>query len=328
MATGAGTATVLGTGIETVYGTPVAITKRHPFTTEGLQRASTPLQSNAITGSLAGFRRAGVISRRSGAGPLNLELSKQGMGRWLQLMAGSSAAPVQQAATIAYLQTHPAGSLDRKLTLQKVIRDLAGVEVETFTFHGVICTQWELGVNVDGIPSLNLTLDAEDVETTTTSTALLALGEPAHNPFNWTQASLTLAGVPAARVTAMSATGTNSQDVEGYFLGGGGTKSEPTLGDFRGLTGSLTAEFADPTVIYDRFTAYSAHPLKLEFIGEIIASTHAYRFTIDIPEVRFSGSTPVVGGPGKVTIDGPFEAFFNGTNPTYTLEFMSTDTTV
>lgn len=328
MGTASGVAAVLGTGIESTYGTPVAITKRHPFASEGLARSQEVLQSNAITGSLAGFRRAGVISRRSAAGPLNLELSKQGMGRWLQLMAGSSAAPVQQGATIAYLQTHPAGTLDRKVTLQKVLRDVAGVEIETFTHHGVICTQWELGVNVDGIPTLNLSLDAEDVETTTASTALLALAEPAHNPFNWTQASLTLAGVPAARVTAMSATGTNAQDVEGYFLGGGGTKSEPTLGDFRSLTGNLTAEFADPTVIYDRFAAYSAHPLKLEFVGEIIASTHAYRFTIDIPEVRFSGSSPVVGGPGKVTIDGPFEAFFNGTNPTYTLEYMSTDVTV
>jgi hypothetical protein len=328
MATGAGTSTVIGTGIETVYGTPVAITKRHPFVSEGLQRASTPLQSNALTGSLTAFRRAGVISRRSAAGTLNLELSKQGLGRWLQLMVGSSAAPVQEGATTAWLQTHPAGALDRKLTVQKVIRDLAGVEVEAFTYHGTICTQWELGVNVDGIPTLNLTLDSEDEDTTTSSAALLALPEPEHNPFNWTEASLTLAGVPAARVLSMTATGVNSQDVEGYFLGGGGTKSEPTVGDFRNLTGTLTAEFADPTVIYDRFAAYSAHPLVMSFVGAEIAATFDEEFTITIPEIRFSGSTPVVGGPGKVTVEGPFEAFSDGTNPPYTITYRSTDTTV
>jgi hypothetical protein len=328
MATGAGTSTVIGTGIETVYGTPVAITKRHPFVTEGLQRASTPLQSSAITGSLNAFRRAGVISRRSAAGSLNLELSKQGMGRWLQLMAGSSAAPVQQGATPAYLQTHPAGALDRKLTLQKVIRDLAGVEVETFTYHGTICTQWELGINVDGIPTLNLTLDSEDEETTTASTALLALAEPTHNPFNWTEASLTLAGVPASRVLSISATGNNAQDVETYFLGGGGTKSEPTVGDFRNLTGSLSAEFADTATIYDRFTAYSAEALEVVFTGAIISGAFNEQFKLTVPEARFSGSSPVVGGPGKITIEGPFEAFYNGSTAPYTLSYQSVDTAV
>jgi hypothetical protein len=326
MGIASGVASALGTGIETVYGTPVAITKRHAFLTQQVQRSQEVLQSNAITGSLAGFRRAGVISRRSAAGPLNLELAKQGMGRWLQLMAGSSTTPVQQAATTAYLQTHAAGALDRKLTMQTVFRDLAGLEVETVTHHGVMCTQWELGVNVDGIPTLNITLDAEDEDTSIASTALLALGEPAHNPFNFSQASLTIDAVPAARVTAMTATGVNPLE-GGYFLGGGGTKTEPSLADFRALTGSLTAEFVD-TSIYDKFVAYSSHALKLEFVAEIIASTHNYRFTINIPQAKFSGSSPIVGGPGKITLDAPFEATFNGTNPTYTLEFMSTDTTV
>lgn len=327
MGTASGVASALGTGIESTYGTPVAITKRHAFVSHAVQRSQEVLQSNAITGNLAGFRRAGVISRRAAAGPLNLELSKHGLGRWLQLMAGSSAAPVQQGGTAAYLQTHPAGPLDRKLTMQTVFRDVTGTEIDTVTHHGVICTQWELGVNVDGIPSLNLTLDAEDEDTSIASTALLALAEPAHVPFNWTQASLTVDAVPAVRVNAMTATGTNAQDVGGYFLGGGGTKTDPTLGDFRSLTGSLTAEFAD-TSIYDKFVAYSSHALKLEYLAEIIASTHAYRFTIDIPQAKFSGSSPVVPGPGKITLDAPFEATFNGTNPTFTLSYMSTDIAV
>jgi Phage tail tube protein len=328
MATATGLATVFGSGIESTYGTAVAITKRHAIVSEELRRAQEVLQSNAITGNLSMFRRAGIISRRSASGPVNLEITKQNMGRWLQLMTGSSTTPVQQAATTAYLQTHAAGALDRKLTLQKSLRDLSGVEVKAFTYEGCICTQWEMSINVDGIPTINLTIDAEDVQTTTASTALLALAEPAHNPFNWTEASLTLAGVPASKVLSMTATGTNSQDVDGYFLGGGGTKTEPTVGDFRGLSGSLTAEFADTATIYDRFTAYSAHPLVMSFTGAIIAATHNERFTITIPEVRFSGTTPTASGPGKVTIEGPFDAWFNGTNPTYTIEYMSTDTTV
>lgn len=327
MVTALGLGTVTGTGIESVYGTPVAIDKRHAINSESLQRSQEVLQSNAISGNLGFFRRAGVIPRRAAAGNLVVELAKQNMGRWAQLMAGSSAAPVQQGATTAYLQTHPAGPLNRFLTLQKSLRDISGTEVAAFTYHGVVCTGWEMSVSVDEIPTLTLNMDAEDVETATSSAAMLALPEPEHVPFNFTHVGLEIDAVPASLVTSMSATGTNSQDTNAYFLGGGGTKAQPQVNDFRMLSGSLTAEFA-ATDFYDHFVAYDAHSLKLEFVAEIIEATDAYRWTLDIPEVRFSGSSPVMSGPNKVTIDAPWEAMFDGTNPAYTIEIMSTDTSV
>jgi hypothetical protein len=60
----------------------------------------------------------------------------------------------------------------------------------------------------------------------------------------------------------------------------------------------------------------------------VISGAFSEQFKLTVPEARFSGTTPTVGGPGEITIEGPFEAFYNGTNPPYTLTYMSTDTTV
>jgi hypothetical protein len=331
MPTALGLSTVLGTGVETVYGTTVPITRRHPILSESLQRQNTILQSEGVTGSLVAARRGArrVISARSGSGDVVMELAKNGLGRWFQLMLGGTSTITQQGVTTAWRQTHNFGPLTSKmLTVQKSLRDGLGAEVETFTFHGCKCTGWELGVTVDAIPRLTVSLDAEDVDTTTANTVMVALAEPAGGNFAFLDGALTVGGSPIARVLEASISGDNSLKTDSYFIGGGGTKAEPEVTNFRTVTGSLTAEFTDPVPIHDRFTADTPVAMVLTFDAENIASTFDYQCIITIPEIHFTGSTPVMGGTDLISQSAPFEAAWNGVDPMVKIEYQSTDTVI
>ena len=329
MATALGLRTAVGTGEESVYGTPVAIDRRMEIVSESLQRQNTILQSAGISGRPVTMRRGArrVISARMGSGDLVMELATNGMGRFFEHMLGSTpGAPTQQEATTAFLQTHEFGSLTGKaLTVQKSLRDGAGTEIEVFTFHGCKVGSWEITCTVDAIPQLTLTLDAEDVDTSTASTALLALDEPTGGVFTFLGGALTVAGSPVARVLEATISGDNALKTDSFFIGSGGLKAEPEVTDFRSVTGSLRAEFTDPALFYDRFTADTGVALELTFTGENIETTYDEEIVITVPQVHFTGETPTVGGPELVENPAPFEASYDDTNPPITITYMSTD---
>ena len=65
----------------------------------------------------------------------------------------------------------------------------------------------------------------------------------------------------------------------------------------------------------------SAAVLSLVFVAG--AST----LTIAVPEVRFTGGTPTVGGPDVVVADVPFEGQYDGTNAGITVTYVTPDAT-
>ena len=319
MAAAIGSNTCLGTGVETIYGTPVALTRWYEFLSETLDRRHEVITSNGIRcGGSRNLRRGSrrVISTRDGGGDITFEVATTGFGRiFAQLLGGTPAI----TGTGPYTHVYSLGDLSGKsLTIQKVLRDAASAEVEAFNFHGCKFLSGEFSISVGQILQLSVSVDAEDVDTTTAGAAASYT-----NPtlFNFKDGTLNVAGAPVASVTDASITVTNNLKTDRYYLGSAGLKAEPVDNDFPTVEGSLTAEFISSATFYDRFAADSAAVLSLVF------TSGTSSLTIEVPEVRFTGGTPTVGGPDVVAVDVPFEGQYDGTNPGIRITYVTADAT-
>lgn len=327
MGSAVGLTTRLCTGVESVYGTVQTPDRFMEFISEGLERKNDISRSNALgTGSLH-MRRGSrsVVVGRSGEGPINMEVVTNGMGRIFRQLLGGTPTIAQQGGTTAWLQTHTLGSLlGKSLTIQKQLRDEADTVVSNFTFQGSKFTSGEFKIDKKGKLMLTLAVDAEDVDTTTpAATPSLA----ATKTFHYRQGSLTIAGSAAATVQTASVKVDRKMDTDRYFLGSAGVKAEPLVNDFPDVTGALTAEFAS-TTLYNLFVNDTPAALVLDFTGDQISGAFNEKLTITIPEIRLTGETPKVGGPGLVVVNHPWEAQWDGSSADMTIAYQSTDTAI
>lgn len=330
MGVGQGLRAVLGVGVESTWGTTVPVTKRFEFVNENLQRQQSIIQSQGISGRAVTMRRGARrrIETVQAAGDITLECGKQGMGVWLNHMLGGTSAITQQGATAAWLQEHAFGSLlEKGLTVQKAIRDGAGTVLESFTYSGCKIPSWSLSVAVGQIPQLTVSLDCRDIVSGTSTTTLLGLPEQPGGVYAFLDAFLEVDSTAVARVLSAELAGNNSLKTDSIHLGSTGRKSEQEVNDWREVTGTLTAEFLEST-IHDLYEADTGADLVLSFVGENIASTFDEELTITIPDVRFTGETPTVGGAGVVEMTHPFEATFNDVDDPIAVDYMSRDTTI
>ena len=335
MAVALGLHTVFGSAEETTYGTPVAVDRRFAFVSESLHREQNVLQPQGITGGLTAMRRGALreVSTHGAAGDVAMAVGTKGFGRWFKYMLGGTptiAQPDAVGAPTVYRQTHTFGALgpNRSMTLQKAVRDAAGTTLATFTYHGCKVQTWELSLSTQNYLQLSVGINAQEEETATAATALLAVAEPSYSAFSFTGGAITIGGSPVARVNSVTLSGDNGLQDDPYHLGTGGTKSEPEVDSFRGISGSLDAEFVDLATFYNRFTTDAAVQAVLTFTGANIASTYDEEIVITLPEIHITGESPQVGGPSIITQTIPFETAYNGTNAPMTLTYQSTDTAV
>ncbi len=307
------------TAEEVTYGTPVTMTRWYEVLSESLERQNNIITSNGLRCGTARTLRRGsrrVISSRSGGGDVTMEVATTGFGRWFKHLLGGT--PVITGAG-PYTHTYALGDLSGKsLCMQKVLRDSASTEIEAFNFHGCKILSGEFSISVDQILQLAVSIDAEDVDTTTAGAAASYT-----NPtlFNFMGGVLNVGGSPVASVTDASIKVTNNLKTDRYYLGSAGLKAEPIDSDFPTVEGSLSAEFISSATFYDRFAADSAASMSLVFT----AGTSS--LTITVPEVRFTGGTPTVGGPDVVVADVPFEGQYDGTLAGITIVYITPDST-
>ena len=327
MGSAVGLTTRLCTGVETVYGTGVTPDQFLEFNSEGLERKNEIMRSNALGGGSLHLRRGSrsVVSGRWGEGSIEMDVVTNGMGRIIRNLLGGTPTIAQQAATPAYLQTHTLGSLlGKSLTIQKQLRDESDVVVGTFTFEGSKFTSGEFKIDKKGKLVLSLTVDAEDV---TTATAAASPSLTATKTFHYRQGSLSIGGVPAALVQSASVKVDRKMDTDRYHLGNAGVKAEPLVNDFPDVTGGLSAEFASLDY-YTLFVNDTPAELELDFTGDVIDGAYNEQLTITVPEIRLTGETPKVGGPGLVLVNHPWEAQWDGSSADMVIALMSTDTAI
>lgn len=327
MGSAVGLTTRLCTGVESTYGTPVVCDRFLEFDSESLERKNEIIRSSALGSGSLHLRRGSrsVVAARSGEGSIDMEVVTNGMGRLFRNFMGGTPTITQQGGTAAWKQVHTLGSLAGKsLTIQKQLRDEADTVVGAFTYHGCKFVSAEFKIDKKGKLMLTLTVDAEDEDTVT---AAASPSLTATKVFHFRQGSLLIGGATAGNVESASVKVDRNMDTDRYHLGNAGVKKEPLVNDFPAITGTLSAEFADLTN-YARFTADTAAALKLEFVGDVIATTYYETLTIDLAEIRLTGETPKVGGPGLILVNHPWEAQWDGSSADMVVSYTSSDTSI
>ncbi|QQZ54154.1 hypothetical protein IFE09_11365 [Streptomyces microflavus] len=325
MAIGSGLGAQIGIAAESTYGTYVAPTKFIEFTKEGLVLKKTTAQSAGIAANrFLPLSSRRVVTQRQASGSLDMEVTSKGMGVLLQSLMGTSVTPVQQAATAAYLQTHTlADTIGKSLTLQKGVPLTTGT-VTRKNFLGCKIISAEFSCEVGGMLTATFEFDCKNVEETS---VLATASYPAMAPFGFHQMSLktgTYASETARDgVRKVSVKFERPQAVERFYAGQSGLKKEPIANDQVKISGSIEMDYVD-TVLDDLHTSDAETALVWDFTGPIIALTHAERFTVKLPAIRFDDAPPTVEGFDVVKPTMSFVGLYDGTNQP-SIEYMSTD---
>lgn len=334
MAIGSGLAASIGLAAESTYGTYVAPTRFLEFDKEDLTQTKTTIQGGGLAAgryTQLGSRR--VLATTAGKGSIDLDVSNKKFGLLIAHLLGSAAAPVQQAATTAYLQTHTLGdTVGKYLTVQKGVPLTTGT-VTPYSFLGGKIAAGSFSCAVNGTLKSSFDFDFKSV------TTAQALAAPSYTtgiaPFHGGQMTVKL-GTYGAETEI---TGITKVDVkferpladDRYYAASTGspaTKNEPIMNDWVKISGSLTSDYVDKTTLADRFSADTSTALLIEWVGPTIAATYKETFRIKLPLIFLNTDTPGVDGPDIVNSTFAFSAQDDGTNPPITIEYMSTDTTI
>lgn len=335
MAIGSGAGAYFGVSPESTWGTYVAPTRFLPgdFTVTP-QHTTQSVGGGAAAGRLAPLDQ--VETQKWGTGHYEGDVLRTGFGLLLQHVAGGSAAPVQQAATAAYLQTHVLGdNYGKGLSAQAVVPNVPGTAYP-FTGYGgkVASTTFSCAKG----EKLKIASDLwfQKVDEVQAAAAAGYSATQGALPFHWAQMSLKLGAFGAEAsvqgvkgVSATIARGMNTDDA--FYAGNAGLPSQPVMaaGDLDSLipvTGTIDIDLMTKADFYDRFTGHTNTSLVWDFTGPIIASTYAYLFQLACPKVYFDVTDVAVSGANVTGGSVPFTAFLDTTNGYASLVYQSTDT--
>ncbi|MFD9192994.1 phage tail tube protein [Streptomyces phaeochromogenes] len=328
MAIGSGLGAQLGIAPEVTYGTFVAPTKFVEFTKEGLQLKKTTAQSAGIAaGRLLALSSRRVVTQKQVSGSIDLEVTNKAMGLILQALMGTTVTPVQQGATAAYLQTHTlADTAGKSLTVQVGIPLTTGTVTDK-SFLGCKVVSAEFSCEVGGMLMCTLELDGKDCDETQT---LAVASYPAMSPFHFGQMAVKTGsfGTETAHngIRKVTIKIERPQAVDRFYAGAAGLKAEPISNDQVKITGTLEKDYVD-TALDDLHTSDAATSLVWEFVGPIIALTHAETFRMVLPAIRVDEAPPTVEGFDVVKPTMQFTGLFDGTNQPK-IEYMSADITL
>lgn len=322
MAIGAGIGASLGIAAETTFNTGVTVTRFYEFNSESLG-----YQKNTVVGQ--GLRAGGylprsqrrVVTTSASGGDIELDLPTKGLGLLMGQAMGMSPSPVT-VSTGVYSYTFTFGDLGaRSFTAQVGVPQYGGT-VTPKTLAGCKISSFELSVANGGLAVGRFTVDGASF---TTGTALATPSySTAYSIFHFAQGAITVAGSAVANIRDFTLNVDNNLKTDRYNLGSAGIKAAQGFAGFRKITGSVTAEFTDTTLL-DRFLADTETGLVLNLTGDTIASTYKFQFNITVPACKFDGEAPSVSGPGPVDVTFNFEAYDNGTDQPLTIFYQTSD---
>lgn len=317
------------TGIETTYGTAATLDRAHEFVDESLELTINEGASESIRAGALGTRGSRYRhTTRTVGGSVNLEAETKGFGRWLKLLSGSTAEPVQQGATTAYLQTHTPQTALPSASVQ-VLRPKDNGVNKVFTYLGCKVLSWRFTIDQQGILKLALDFDGRDVDTSVVDGAV-AYGAGIEL-LDYSQGTVKVDGVAIGNILSGDFGGANPLKTDRYHLGGAGLKSESRRsGDYPSADGTLQMDWSgDADTLRDLWVAKTPLELIFEFEGSVIESTYHNFLRATFPEVYLAGKDPTASGKDLLSLGIPWKSFLGDAgNPLYTLEYQSTDLAV
>lgn len=322
MAIGAGIGASFGIASETTFNTGVTVSRFYEFTSE-----STNYNKKTVVGQ--GLRAGGLLPRSQrrvvttfdATGDVTLDLPTRGLGLLLSKATGTVPSPTT-ITTGVYSYTFTLGDLlGDSFTAQVGVPQYGGT-VTPKTLTGCKISSFELAVSNGEIATGTFNIDAAGFTTAT------ALATPSYSlsgsVFHFAQGAITVDGSAVANVRDFSITVENTLNVDRYNLGSSGAKAEQTIGGFRTITGSITAEFTDTTLLA-KYLADTTLALALTFTGNTISGSYKDTLSITASAIKLDGETPKVSGPGPVDVTFNFSAYDNGTDEPLTIVYQTAD---
>src|SRR3954465_1580378 len=177
MAIPSGLSAQWGGGDESVYGTPVTVTRFYEFTGDGPVLEIERMESAGLRSGTRVMRSdRWVAGKKNVSGDLELELANKSFGLLLKHMMGgvATAQPDAGGNPTVYKHTFTPGDLPTSMTVQMGRPDV-GATVRPFTYHGCCVNDWEISCSAGEIAKLKLSLIGEDEDN---STALATASYP------------------------------------------------------------------------------------------------------------------------------------------------------
>jgi hypothetical protein len=348
----------VGTVVESVYGTPVTVTRFWEFLSENFVFNPNYLDGQGLKAGQA-YNRASrtVQSQFDVNGDITMEhtdgsaasAAADSMGWWWKQCLGSSVTTPTVVLGTAYKQVHTNGSKAGFFATMQVGRpQISGITVQPFTFTGCKVTQWDFSVSDNQIAQLKATIDGQ---TESTSVGLAAASYPTPNGlFSFADAknfklggtATTSAGettiasgvAVTSRVTAITITGATPMKADRYGLGTAGLKGEPIENAIPTITGTLTTEFFDRTEFYDKFKTNATTPMQLDFshfdsagndANGVASGPNPYLLSFIFPAVKFKSASQNITSPDVIPQSVGFQAYDDGsgTNPVIQVKIVS-----
>lgn len=330
MGVGSGLASSFSVSAESTYGTRIAPARSYRHTAGSINRTQERPQGQGIQSGSYGQLLNQYVETVSGAeGTVAIDVPYSKFGLLLNMLMGGTVAPVQQAATTAYLQTHLlADSYGKSMTGQ------VGAPYRTGTVlcqeaTGLKVTGMEFECEVKGILSAKVNLDGykfDDTQTLATPTYVDT--KPFHGGIMALKlGTYTSETAVTGLVRSVSMNIDRGMDTDDYTAGSSAKKSEPVLNDVTKITGSILADHttAAKTALHDRVVANTSCSLVWEFTDPTaIASTYFPYIRFTLPSVTFSGDMEAADSVAEVKNSWNYEWRFDGTNLPK-IEYMSTD---
>lgn len=324
MAIRSGLAAQLGAVAEDTWGTYKAPTSFIEFTEESLELQIERIESPGLRASNRVLRTdRWAAGQKRVEGSISFEAPSKGLGLWLKHALGSVNITTPSGATNSRLHAHTLGDpYGLGLTVQVGRPDSSGT-VQPFSYTGCKIDELTLSNSVDEFLMVEATIVGEDE---TTSESLASASYPTGvQLFNWTQGVITIGGSTVGVVTDFEVTVANNHKSDRYFLGAS-TMSQPIIAGMTEVTGSMTVEF-DSLTAYNRFVNGTVAAVTAKWTAATaIESTFFPYVEVNLPDVRFDGTTPVVGGTDVISVDLPFKALYDGTDQPITINVQTTDT--
>ena len=331
MSIGSGLSAQVGWAAEGAYGTYGAPTRFLPGDSFNVDKKFTLVDIDGLAaGRAQAFDR--VTTNEAGTGVYTGAVLRSGFGLLLQHLMGGSAVPVQQGGTAAYLQTHVlTDNVAKYLSMQVGLPDTGGT-VRPYTALGCKITDAEFSCAVGELLKATVNFDARQItEAQSLVAASYGAGTNAQLPFHHGQMAVRM-GTYASEVNIGAVRGVNfkvgrAMDVERFYGGNAGLKSEPLWNGLVEISGTIETDYMTKADFVDRFVGQTSTSLVVEWIGPIIASTYAETFRLISPKTYFDGQIPPIGGPDLVKASVPFKGYLDTTNAA-SAQYMSRDTAV
>jgi len=298
---GLGIQSYVGWAPETTWGTPAARTKFGELVSESLQLRTNPTFPQSFRGL---SKRRVYEGKRFVEGDVTLELHYAGFEQLFKQLFHTVSPTTGPTAVTVYTHTFiPAIALLPGLSIE-VERD-----VQAFLYEGCKINQAKFAMEIDKMLTVTLSCVGDDETQVAASTPTY----PAEAPILYTQAVVKL-DTTAFDCVAFEFTINNNLFSDRRKLGSKLIKELSRNGQMQ-VSGTVKIEFEDVT-LYNKYVNRTDVKLNLILTGSAISGSSASTnesLDFEFPRCVITGQTPVVGGPGPISVQMQFEAMYNVT---------------